>query len=60
MSKKFKKTNLHKHRITLTLDMIDGEFDPHQIDWKKLLSMQPVERCEVYVENLDSLPSWKS
>ncbi len=62
MSKKssFKKQKLKTYRITLTLDMVDGEFDPHQIAWKELLSMQPVERCKVYVEDLDALPSWKS
>jgi hypothetical protein len=60
MSKKFKGTRLHKYRITLTLDMNEGEFSPHQIDWRKILSMESNEKYDAYVEDLDALPSWKS
>jgi hypothetical protein len=55
-----KKPRLHKYRITLTLEMNEGDFNPHQIDWKSLLSMQKNERCESYVEDFEAVSSWKS
>lgn len=50
---------LHTYRITLTVDALD-DFDPHQIDWRKHLDIQPMEKLKVYVEDLDSLSSWSS
>ena len=43
----------HKYRVTLELDVL-GDFDPHQIDWTKLFELEDTERCDAYIEDLDS------
>jgi hypothetical protein len=45
------------YRITLELDVLD-DFNPHQIDWNKVLKLEPNERIKSYVENLDAPTSW--
>tara|TARA_B100000073_G_scaffold15422_1_gene12518 strand:- start:713 stop:886 length:174 start_codon:yes stop_codon:yes gene_type:complete len=44
-----------RYRITLDLDVL-GDFNPHEIDWAKLLDIQGGESVDTYVEDL-SLPS---
>lgn len=46
-----------RYRITLELDVL-GDFNPHQIDWNKVLKLEPTEKVKSYVENLDAPNSW--
>jgi hypothetical protein len=43
----------HKYRVTLELEVL-GDFDPHQIDWAKQFDLEDNERCDAYIEDLDS------
>ena len=42
-----------KYRITLELD-VDSDFNPRQIDWRKVLDINPNEDCQCYIEDVDS------
>ncbi len=46
-----------KYRITLELDVLD-DFQPHNIDWEKLLDVQGTENVTAYVEDLSSPDRW--
>ena len=46
-----------KYRITLELDVID-DFNPHQIDWRKVLDLQDNECVESVTEDLSNPVSW--
>ena len=41
-----------KYRITLELDVQD-DFNPRQIDWRKVLEIQEDEDCQCYIEDVD-------
>mgnify|MGYP003305168334 CR=1 FL=1 len=41
-----------KYRITLELDVLD-DFNPREIDWRKVLDMQEIEDCKCYIEDVD-------
>ena len=41
-----------KYRITLELDVQD-DFNPRQIDWRKVLQMEENEDLECYIEDVD-------
>ena len=41
-----------KYRITLELDVLD-DFNPREIDWRKVLDMQEIEGCKCYIEDVD-------
>ena len=41
-----------KYRITLELDVLD-DFNPRQIDWRKVLEMQEIENLDCYIEDVD-------
>ena len=41
-----------KYRITLELD-VDSDFNPRQIDWRKVLQIEEDESCECYIEDVD-------
>ena len=41
-----------KYRITLELDVLD-DFNPREIDWRKVLDMQEIEDCRCYIEDVD-------
>ena len=43
---------LNKYRITLELDVLD-DFNPREIDWRKVLDMQEIEDCKCYIEDVD-------
>ena len=45
-----------KYRITLELDVME-DFNPHNIDFEKLLDIQGGENVEAYVEDL-SVPDY--
>lgn len=40
-----------KFRITLEVEVLD-DFDPFQIDWSNVLSLEPAEDCSAYIEDL--------
>ena len=42
-----------KYRITLELDVLD-DFNPRQIDWRKVLRIEENENLESYIEDVDS------
>ncbi len=46
-----------KYRITLELDVLD-DFNPHQIDWRKVLQLEGDESVESVIENLSIPVSW--
>ncbi len=46
-----------KFRVTLELDVMD-DFQPHNIDWEKLLDVQGNEAVTAYVEDLSSPDRW--
>jgi hypothetical protein len=40
-----------RYRVTLELEVLE-DFDPHQIDWNKVLDLQGKEKASAYVEDL--------
>ena len=48
-----------KYRITLELDVMD-DFNPHQIDWEKVLDVHGSEKISAYVEDLSTPDVWQS
>ena len=46
-----------RYRITLDLDVL-GDFNPHEIDWAKLLDIQGGESVDTYVENMSLPHEW--
>lgn len=46
-----------KFRVTLELDVME-DFDPHQIDWNKVLDLQGNEKVNSYVEDLSRPDRW--
>ena len=46
-----------KYRITLEVDAL-SDFNPHQIDWRKVLDMQDNERVESIIEDMSNPVSW--
>ena len=41
-----------KYRITLELDVLD-DFNPRQIDWRKVLKIEENENLDCYIEDID-------
>ena len=41
-----------KYRITLELETL-SDFNPHQIDWRKVLQLEPNETVESYTEDIE-------
>ena len=46
-----------KYRVTLELEVF-GDMDPYQIDWSKVLELEPSEKVKSYVEDLSSPDCW--
>ena len=42
-----------RYRITLELDVMD-DFNPHNIDWEKVLDVQGNESIDAYVEDFQA------
>ena len=42
-----------KYRITLELDVLD-DFNPRDIDWRKVLKIEENENLDCYIEDIDS------
>ena len=48
---------LTKYRITLEVDVLD-DFNPHAINWAKVLDIGADEGIDVYTEALSNPVSW--
>ena len=46
-----------RYRITHDLDVL-SDFNPHEIDWAKLLDIQGSESVDTYVEDLSMPTEW--
>tara|TARA_R100001443_G_scaffold54119_1_gene65573 strand:+ start:4043 stop:4213 length:171 start_codon:yes stop_codon:yes gene_type:complete len=46
-----------KFRVTLELDVMD-DFQPHNIDWEKVLDIQGSEKVNAYIEDLSTPDTW--
>jgi len=46
-----------KYRITLELDVFQ-DMNPHQIQWGKVLDLEPAEKIKAYVEDLSTPDRW--
>jgi hypothetical protein len=46
-----------KYRVTLELEVF-SDMNPHQIQWDKVLNLEPAEHCEAYVEDLSTPDRW--
>ena len=46
-----------KYRITLDITVQDA-FNPHQIDWRKVLQLEPDEHVESVTEDMSNPVSW--
>ena len=57
MSVAYSQAQKQRYRITLDLSVF-GDFDPHQIDWEKLFKLEPAEKCDAYVEDLNTPDRW--
>ena len=51
--------NRTQQRYRITLDItVDDEFNPRQIDWRKVLQLEPNESVESVTEDLSDHLSW--
>lgn len=57
MSVAYAQAQKSKYRITLELEVFD-DMNPHQIDWNKVLNLEPAEKVNSYVEDLSRPSSW--
>ena len=46
-----------KYRITLDITVQD-DFNPHQINWRKVLQLEPDESVESVTEDMSNPVSW--
>ena len=46
-----------KYRITLELDVVD-DFNPYQIDWRKVLQLEENEAVQSVTEDLSNPVCW--
>ena len=46
-----------KFRVTLELDVFE-DFNPHNVDWEKVLDVQGNESITAYVEDLSTPDRW--
>ena len=46
-----------KYRITLEVSAL-SDFNPHQIDWRKVLDMQDNEEVQSVIEDMSNPVSW--
>ena len=57
MSVAISQAQKQRYRITLDLNVL-GDFNPHEIDWQKLLDIQGTESLDTYVEDLSTPVEW--
>jgi len=57
MSVLYNQATKSKYRITLDITTLD-DFNPHQIDWRKVLKLEDNESVDVVTEDLSNPVSW--
>jgi hypothetical protein len=57
MSVAFQQAQRVRYRVTLELDVFE-DMNPHQIQWDKVLDLEPSERVSAYVEDLSRPDKW--
>lgn len=57
MSVAYQTAQKEKFRITLEISAFP-DFNPHQIDWKKLFNLEPAEKVTAYIEDLSRMDRW--
>lgn len=57
MSQAYLAATKTKYRITLELEVLP-DMNPHQIQWEKVLELEPAERVRAYVEDLSTPDRW--
>ena len=57
MSVLYSQATKSKYRITLEVDAL-SDYNPHQIDWHKVLEIQDNESIESVIEDLSNPVSW--
>ena len=51
--------NRTEQRYRITLDItVEDDFNPRQIDWRKVLQLEPNEAVESITEDLSNPVSW--
>jgi hypothetical protein len=51
--------NQTQRRYRITLDItVEDEFNPQQIDWRKVLQLEPNESVESVTEDMSNPVSW--
>ena len=58
MSVLYSQASKSKYRITLEIDAL-SDYNPHQIDWHKVLDMQDNEEVNCYIEDMSNPVSWE-
>jgi len=46
-----------RYRVTLDISAFP-DFNPHQIQWDRVLDLEPAEKVSAYVEDLSTPDSW--
>lgn len=57
MAKSYFAATKSKYRITLELEVFE-DMNPHQIQWEKVLDLEPSEKVRSYVEDLSTPDRW--
>jgi hypothetical protein len=57
MSKAYLAGTKTKYRITLEVEVLE-DMNPHQIQWEKVLQLEPAESVRAYVEDLSRPDRW--
>ena len=57
MSKSYLAGTKTKYRVTLELEVLE-DMNPHQIQWDKVLQLEPAESVHAYVEDLSTPDRW--
>ena len=57
MSVAYSQAQKVRYRVTLDLEVF-ADMNPHQIQWERVLDLEPAEKVSVYVEDLSTPDSW--
>lgn len=57
MSVAYSQAQKVRYRITLDLEVFE-DMNPHQIQWDRVLDLEPSERVSAYVEDLSVPDRW--
>ena len=57
MSSAYLAAHKTKYRVTFELDVLE-DFNPHQINWEKVLDLGGNEHVDAYIEDLSTPDRW--